>query len=111
MKISTNDLSKLIEGMTIFGSDTFAESGYCGDFLSFVISKVPEKAVWFTVMNNANVAAVAKLGEVAAVVICDGVKADERLVECCRKEGINLIETKLSSFECAFRLGSFLQPQ
>jgi hypothetical protein len=105
MKISTTELSKLIDGKIVFGKDCDIESGYCGDFLSFVISKVPDKAVWFTVMNNANVAAVAKLGEVSAIVICDGVKADDRLTECCKTEGINLIETKLSSFECAFRLG------
>ncbi|MDD4315816.1 MAG: hypothetical protein PHC84_01495 [Clostridia bacterium] len=112
MKITINELVDLITGVAVVSAQNcVAESGYCGDFLSFVISKVPDQAVWFTVMNNANVAAVAKLGEVAAVVICDGVRADERLIQCCKNEEINLIETKLSSFECAFRLGNFLQAQ
>lgn len=108
-KITLNDAIKQIDGKIIVAKDLdeIIENGYCGDFLSNVISRVPDKAMWFTVVNNANVAAVAKLGEVSAIVICEKVKADERLVECCQKEGINLIETPLNSFDCALRIGKF----
>ncbi|MEG2688328.1 MAG: hypothetical protein RSA24_04085 [Clostridia bacterium] len=44
--------------------------GYAGDFLSFVIGKAPTDSVWFTVMNNINVCAVATLADVAVVVLC-----------------------------------------
>lgn len=97
----------LIEGKIVnLALDTVIENGYCGDFLSFVISRLPEEAAWFTVMNNANVAGVAKLADAAAIVICEDIKADERLAECCKTEKINLVETKLSAFECAVRLGA-----
>lgn len=105
-KIFLSELINLIEAKTInFAKDIEIENGYCGDFLSYVISRVPENAVWFTVINNVNVAGVAKMGEISAIVICEKNCADERLVECCRNENINLFETTLTSFECACRLG------
>lgn len=106
-KITVNKAVELIEGKIIVLSkeNKFIENGYCGDFLSLVISRVPDNAIWFTVMNNANVAAVAKLGEVSAIVICEGVKADKRLIECCKEENLTLIETSLNSFDCAVKIG------
>jgi len=103
--IKISQAAAVLEAKTVnLANDLTAENGYCGDFLSFVISRIPENALWFTVMNNANVAAVAKLSDAAAIIICEGIKAEERLAECCKNEGINLLETKLSAFECAVRL-------
>ena len=105
-KIEINELIELIEGNLVCkGISQTVENGYCGDFLSFVISRIPDNAVWFTVMNNANVAGVAKLGDVNAIVICENIKAENRLKECCDNEKINLIETPLTAFDCAARLG------
>lgn len=109
MQIPISELVQLISGKikVISNLELVIENGYCGDFLSHVISRVPENAAWFTIMNNVNVAAVAKLGEVFAIVICEGVKADERLIECCKNEKLALIETPLTSFECALKLGGY----
>ncbi|HHT84003.1 MAG: hypothetical protein ACOYEC_05190 [Christensenellales bacterium] len=106
-KITVKEAVEKIEGKFIWEGDAekTIENGYCGDFLSHVISRIPDNAIWFTIMNNANVAAVAKLAEAVAVVICEGTKADARLIECCKNEDIILIETNLTSFECAERLG------
>lgn len=72
--------------------------GYAGDFLSFVMGKAPSNCAWFTVMNNANVAAVALLAEIGVIVCCEGVRADDMLVERAKKEDLNLIETDLDIF-------------
>lgn len=105
-KLTVRELAGMLQATVICeGSDTVAENGYCGDFLSFVISRAPEKAVWFTVMNNANVAAVAKLADIPVIVICEGIKADERLIECCNQENIALLQTDFTSFECAVKVG------
>lgn len=107
-KITISKATELIEGRFLVQpheDNATVENGYCGDFLSHVISRVPDNAIWFTIMNNANVAAVAQLGDVKAVVVCEGVKAEERLIECCKNEKIALIQTNLTSFECALRLG------
>ena len=73
--------------------DAEAESGYCGDFLSFVMQRAPEKSAWFTVMTNVNVAAVASLTEVAVGVVCEGSKCDAALIDRVRTQNIALFET------------------
>lgn len=73
--------------------------GYCGDFLSNVISKAPADSVWFTVMNNQNVAAVQTLADIALTVICEGVEPDEMLAKRVKERGLNMIVTDLSVYE------------
>ena len=75
-----------------------ADGGYCGDFLSFVMQRAPENSVWFTVMTNVNVAAVASLTGVAAVVVCESSKCDVQLVERIKKTEVALFETDLDIF-------------
>lgn len=74
------------------------EDGYCGDFLSFVMQRAPENAVWFTVMTNLNVAAVASLTGVGAVVVCEGSKCDSLLADRMKTQNICLLETDLDIF-------------
>lgn len=81
------------------------EGVYVGDFLSRVMGKAPSGCVWLTIMNNVNVAGVASLAEIGAVVLCEGVKPDEALVARCRDEGISLLTAAGSAFDACVRLG------
>ena len=72
--------------------------GYAGDFLSFVMAKAPADSGWFTIMTNVNVAAVAKLSDVSAVIICEGSVPDIPLIEKAEAGGINIISTGLDIF-------------
>lgn len=76
------------------------QSCYAGDFLSHVMGSALPGSLWFTVMNNVNVAAVAHLCECAAVVICEGILPDKQLTEKCRQQGINLLTSDLPVYEC-----------
>ena len=51
------------------------------DLFSYVISKAKRKSCWLTIMSNVNITAVAKLAEMSAVILCDGIKPDEALIE------------------------------
>lgn len=75
--------------------------GYSGDFLSFVMGRAPTDCVWFTVMSNVNVAAVATLAEVSLVVLCEDVQPDENLLAKVKQQGINLVSTRLDAFSAA----------
>ena len=92
-------------GYAVFtkGEDRAIQTGYCGDFLSFVMSRAPEGSAWFTVMSNVNVIAVAVLAEVGAVVLCEGVRPDPAMLEKARSENITVIATKLPAFEAVLR--------
>lgn len=76
-------------------ADRKIDCGYAGDLLSFVIGKAPSDSVWFTVMNNVNVCAVATLADVSAVVLCEGVSPDNALKDKAVMQGVNLMTTDL----------------
>ncbi|MEG1710694.1 MAG: AraC family transcriptional regulator [Clostridia bacterium] len=71
---------------------------YCGDLLSWVMGRATEGSCWFTIMSNINVCAVAKLLNFACVILCEGVKADEKLLERANKEKITVLGTKLTIY-------------
>ena len=79
-------------------------AGYCGDFLSNVISKAPADSVWFTVMNNQNVAAVQTLADIALTVICEGVEPDATLAARVKERGLNMIVTDLGVYEAVRKI-------
>jgi hypothetical protein len=80
------------------------EGFYVGDFMSRVVSKAPAKSLWLTVMTNVNVAGVASLAEISAVLLCEGVTPDELLISKCKNEGIGLFSTDLNVFDASVRL-------
>ena len=82
---------------------------YCGDLLTWVMAKAPADGAWMTIMSNVNVAAVAALTDVACVILTEGVKPDAPLLAKAQTQGINLLGTGLSAYECALSLGSLLK--
>lgn len=77
------------------------KSAYCGDFLSFSISRQGESCIWFTVMNNVNVAGVASLTDCSLIVLCEGTRPDEALKNRCEHSGINIARTDMSVYDAA----------
>lgn len=82
--------------------------GYCGDLLSWVMGRAPAGGAWLTIMSNVNVAAVAALADVSCVVLAEGVIPDPPLLDKARAQGITLLGTDLSVFDCAVRLGGLI---
>ena len=89
--------------------DRSVTGGYCGDLLSWVMGKAPADGAWMTIMSNVNVAAVAALTDAACVILTEGVSPDEPLLTRAKTQGINLLSTGLSTYECALHLGSLLK--
>lgn len=90
--------------------DRPVEGGYCGDLLSWVMGRAPVGGAWLTIMSNVNVAAVAALSDVSCVVLAEGVIPDPPLLDKARAQGITLLGTDLSVFDCAVRLGGLIEP-
>lgn len=84
------------------------EGGYCGDLLSWVMGRAPAGGAWLTIMSNVNVAAVAALSDVSCVVLAEGVSPDPPLLDKAKAQGITLLGTELSVYDCAVRLGGLL---
>ena len=88
--------------------DRPVEEGYCGDLLSWVMGRAPTGGAWLTIMSNVNVAAVAALTDVSCVVLAEGVAPDPPLLERAKAQGITLLGTGQSVYDCAVQLGGLL---
>jgi hypothetical protein len=104
--MTINDLITKLDAKTVVLGNGNREisTGYCGDFLSFVIGRAPKDCAWFTVMTNVNVAAVAHLAEVAVVVLCEDCSPDENLINRAKTQNINLIVTKHDIFSAVLKV-------
>ena len=74
------------------------------DLLSFFICSAPEGALWVTIQNHVNVAAVALLKEIPLVLLASGRSPSPELKDQCQREGIALATTGLDSFQACGRL-------
>lgn len=82
--------------------------GYTGDLLSNVMARAGTGNVWITIQGHQNVAAVALLTEVAAVIIAEGAPVAEQTVQRAREKGLNILRSQQPAFEIAgqlYRLG------
>lgn len=108
MKISEiiNELSLHVYN----AGDTSKEisGGYTSDLLSDVMGNGEEGCVWVTLQTHRNVAAIAALKEIGAVVIVKGLEPDENTLQHAEEEGITILGTKEESFEISGKLFNLL---
>ena len=95
-------------GCVVFseGEEREIGSGYCGDFLSNIISRATDDCAWLTVMNNVNVAAVATLIDCACIILCEGVAPDEAFAARAKQRGLWVLGAKENVFEAAKKVAA-----
>jgi predicted transcriptional regulator len=102
-------LTELIEKLelTLF-SPTFSNrdvtGGYTCDLLSDVMGSVNEGQVWITLQTHRNVAAIATLKEVAAILLVKGLKPDSDMLEHAIQEGIPVLGSTENAFEISGKI-------
>lgn len=84
------------------------QGGYCGDLLSWVMTRLQSDEAWVTIMNNVNVIAVASLSDAACVILTESAEVEEAVVDRARERGVNLLRSGLSSYEMCVRLGELI---
>ena len=82
---------------------------YTSDLLSDVMSGAEPAYLWLTIQKHMNIIAVAKLKELAGIVLSKGVKPSDAVVEKARAEGINLFLSNKSLFEIGGELYEILK--
>ena len=81
--------------------DREVEGFYAGDLLSWVMGRANAGNVWFTIMSNVNVLAVASLVDLA-VVLAEGVTLSDKDAASALEKGINVFTSEKNTFElCA----------
>ncbi len=84
--------------------DRQVEGAYVADLLSDVIAHAPAGAVWVTLQTHANVAAVAALKELSAVVIVNGRRPEAEMLQRAREHKLNILGASEPAFEVAAKL-------
>jgi hypothetical protein len=89
--------------------DEEVSGGYASDLLSDVMAHSKEKNIWITLQTHQNIVAVAKLKDIAAVLIVNDRRPDPETAAKAEAEKVPLLLTELSAFEIAGRLYSLLR--
>ncbi|MCX8111340.1 MAG: DRTGG domain-containing protein [Syntrophorhabdaceae bacterium] len=77
------------------------KSGYVSDLLSDVIANIEMDSVWITIQRHINILGVAKLKDVAAIIIPRNLQLDKDVIEKAKEENIAILRDSRSAFEIA----------
>jgi predicted transcriptional regulator len=81
---------------------------YCGDLLSDVLANADEGSLWITVQTHPNIAGVASLRELCAILLANDRQPQPETLEKAEEQKIPLLGSKLSAFKLAAQIGSLL---
>lgn len=82
--------------------------GYCGDLLSWVMSRAQSGNCWFTVMGNVNAVAVSVLTDCACIVLCENAPLDEEARKKAAQQDVNILLSAENAFTLAGALSKLL---
>ena len=78
--------------------------GYCGDLLSWVMSRAKANDAWFSVIGNVNAIAVCVLADVACLILCENAPFDEAAKTRAQIEGVTVLRSERTAYELAAAL-------
>ena len=90
------------------GGDKAAEKevkgGYCGDLLSWVMSRANEGDCWLTVMGNVNSIGVAVLADVACILLTENSAFDDDAKMRAEQNGVIVLRSNENAFDLAVKI-------
>jgi hypothetical protein len=81
-----------------------ADKAYVSDLLSNVMGQAPPGALWITMQGHQNVAAVASLLSLGAVIVAGGAAIDGETLKKAGDNGVTVLASDAPAFEIAGRL-------
>jgi serine kinase of HPr protein (carbohydrate metabolism regulator) len=84
--------------------DTEVTGGYTSDLLSDVMANSKAKNLWITLQTHENIVAVAKLKDLAGIVIINNRQPDEETFKRAKDEHVTLLASRESAFSITGKL-------
>ncbi len=81
---------------------------YCGDLLSWVMSRASEGDAWLTVMGNVTSIGVAVLAEVACIILTENAPADKDAIARAEENEVIILGTRKNSYEIAVEISKLI---
>ena len=82
---------------------------YCGDLLSWVMSRAKSGDIWLTVMGNVNAIAVATLADISAIVLTENATLDADAKAKAEMMGVTILSTEKNTYQVALEVSEFLK--
>ncbi len=104
MKLS--EISKKLElkAYNQCNADVDVKEAYASDLLSDVMGKAKSGQIWITMQTHKNVAAVASLKDMPAIIIVNNGEPDADMLEHSEEEEIAVFSTPLSTYQLSAML-------
>ncbi len=84
--------------------DAEVSGGYTSDLLSDVIANSQERNLWITLQTHVNIIAVAKLKDLAGIIIVNNREPDEETLKKAEKEKVPLMASEETAFNISGKL-------
>ena len=84
------------------------KGGYCGDLLSWVMSRANESDCWLTVMGNVNSIGVAVLADVACILLTENSAFDDDAKMRAEQNGVIVLRSQENAFDLAVKIAEKL---
>ena len=81
---------------------------YCGDLLSWVMSRATEGDAWLTVMGNVTSIGVAVLADVACIILTEDAPADKDALKRAEENEVIILGTDKNSYEIAVEISKLI---
>ena len=81
---------------------------YCGDLLSWVMSRAPEGDAWLTVMGNVTSIGVAVLADVACIILTEDAPVDKDAIKRAEENEIVILGTHKNTYEIAVEISKLI---
>ncbi len=81
---------------------------YCGDLLSWVMSRAEEGNIWLTVMGNVNSIGVAVLADIACIVLTENAALDDDAKIRAQQQGVIILTTAENSYKIASEISKII---
>lgn len=81
---------------------------YCGDLLSWVMSRAKEGNVWLTVMGNINSVGVAVLAELSCIILTENAVLDKNAENRAKENGVVILTTPKTTYETAAEISKII---
>ena len=81
---------------------------YCGDLLSWVMSRATEGDAWLTVMGNVTSIGVAVLADVACIILTENAPADADAIKRAEENEVIILGTDKKSYEIAVEISKLI---
>lgn len=108
MKIKEFQEKLNLKVLTDFDTEREIKSCYCGDLLSWVMSRAKEGDAWLTVMGNVNAVAVAVLTECACIVLTENASLDEEAKLKAEAQGVCFLQSEKNAYELASEISKII---